>query len=151
MIICIGYLSGFGIQANYTITDSSDDNVDTFVQGGVKNPSNGLEGLSKNAYNIIAFYDKDAFQARIAYNWRERFLEYRQGPVLGSNGIPQHVEDYGQYDFSASYDINENITVNAEVINLTNESNLRFADVRERVVNLAYSGRRYQLGVSAKF
>ncbi|MGJ8680534.1 TonB-dependent receptor [Paraglaciecola sp.] len=146
-----GYLSGFGIQANYTVTDSSDDNVDTFLQENVMAPGNGLEGLSKNAYNVIAFYDKDEFQARIAYNWRERFLEYRQGPTLGSNGIPQHVEDYGQYDFSASYDINENVTVNAEVINLTNESNLRFADVRERVVNLAYSGRRYQIGVSAKF
>lgn len=146
-----GLLSGFGIQANYTYTDSSDDNVDTFTQAGVMAPGNGLEGLSENAYNVIAFYDKDAFQARIAYNWRESFLEFRQGPILGSNGIPQHVEDYGQYDFSASYDINENFTVNAEVINLTDESNLRYADVRERVVNLAYSGRRYQIGVSAKF
>ena len=114
-------------------------------------PGNGLEGLSKNAYNVIAFYDKEEFQARIAYNWRESFLEFRQGPVLGSNGIPQHVEDYGQFDFSTSYDINENFTVNAEIINLTDESNLRYADVRERVVNLAYSGRRYQIGVSAKF
>ncbi|ARD45994.1 TonB-dependent receptor [Pseudocolwellia sp. HL-MZ19] len=146
-----GFLSGFGIQANYTFTDSSDDNADTFTQDGVVAPGNGLEGLSENAYNIIAFYDKDAFQARIAYNWRESFLEFRQGPILGSNGIPQHVEDYGQFDFSTSYDINENFTINAEVINLTDESNLRYADVRERVVNLAYSGRRYQIGVSAKF
>ncbi len=146
-----GILSGFGVQANYTYTDSSDDNADTFTQQNVMAPGNGLEGLSKNAYNVIAFYDKEEFQARIAYNWRESFLEFRQGPVLGSNGIPQHVEDYGQFDFSTSYDINENFTVNAEIINLTDESNLRYADVRERVVNLAYSGRRYQIGVSAKF
>lgn len=146
-----GFLSGFGVQANYTYTDSNDDNADTFTQGNVQSPGNGLEGLSNNAYNVIAFYDKDAFQARVAYNWRESFLEFRQGPILGSNGIPQHVEDYGQYDFSASYDINENFTVNAEVINFTNESNLRYADVRERVVELAFAGRRYQIGVTAKF
>ncbi|MEP1445183.1 MAG: TonB-dependent receptor [Paraglaciecola sp.] len=143
------WLSGFGIQANYTYTDSSDSDADIFEQAGVLSPGSGVEGFSQNAYNIIAFYDREGFQARLAYNWREAFLMQRQSEVGG--GLPKHADDYGQIDFSTSYDINDNFTLNAEVINLTNENILEYADVRERVTKLQYAGRRFQVGVSAKF
>ena len=143
------WMSGFGIQANYTYTDSSDSEADIFEQEGVMSPGSGVEGFSPNAYNVIAFYDRDGFQARLAYNWREKFLIQRQSEVGG--GLPKHADDYGQLDFSSSYDINDNFTVNAEVINLTDENILEYADVRERVTKLQYSGRRFQVGVSAKF
>ncbi|WP_339723277.1 TonB-dependent receptor [uncultured Paraglaciecola sp.] len=144
-----GWLDGFGVQANYTYTDSSDSDADVFEQEGVVSPGSGVEGFSPNAYNIIAFYDKDGFQARLAYNWRESFLIQRQSEVGG--GLPNHADDYGQFDFSTSWDIDDHFTVNAEVINLTDENILEFADVRERVTKVQYSGRRFQIGVSAKF
>ena len=143
------WLSGFGIQANYTYTDSSDSEADIFEQSGVLSPGSGVEGFSPNAYNVIAFYDKDGFQARLAYNWREAFLIQRQSDVGG--GLPKHADDYGQLDFSTSWDIDDNFTVNAEVINVTNENILEYADVRERVTNLQYAGRRFQVGFSAQF
>lgn len=144
-----GWLSGFGIQANYTYTKSKDSEADVFEQPGVTSPGSGVEGFSPNAYNIIGFYEKDEFQARLAYNWRESFLIQRQSDVGG--GLPKHADDYGQFDFSASYDLNENLTVNVEAINLTNENILEFADVRDRVTLVQYSGRRFQVGVSFKF
>ena len=143
------WLSGFGIQANYTYTDSSDSEADIFEQSGVLSPGSGVEGFSPNAYNVIAFYDKDGFQARLAYNWREAFLIQRQSDVGG--GLPKHADDYGQLDFSTSWDIDDNFTVNAEVINVTNANILEYADVRERVTNLQYAGRRFQVGFSAQF
>lgn len=144
-----GWLSGFGIQANYTYTKSKDSKADIFEQPGVTSPGSGVEGFSPNAYNIIGFYEQDAFQARLAYNWRESFLIQRQSDVGG--GLPKHADDYGQFDFSASYDINETFTVNVEAINLTDESILEFADVRDRVTLVQYSGRRFQVGVAFKF
>lgn len=146
-----GFLSGFGIQANYTYTSSEDKDAaaEQIDLDGVKEAGSGLEGFSENAYNIIAFYEKEAFQARLAYNWRDEFLNARQGARTG--GLPQHVDAYGQFDFSMSYDINENFTVNAEAINLTDENILEFADVRERVTLVQYSGVRYQVGLTAKF
>lgn len=144
-----GWLNGFGVQANYTYTDSSDDEADVFEQEGVLSPGSGVEGFSQNAYNLIAFYDKDGFQARLAYNWREAFLIQRQSEVGG--GLPKHADDYGQFDFSTSWDIDDNFTLKAEVINLTDENILEYADVRERVTRLQYSGRRFQVGVSASF
>ncbi|MDO6444173.1 TonB-dependent receptor [Colwellia sp. 1_MG-2023] len=146
-----GWLSGFGIQANYTFTDSKDDDASEFDRPNVQSPGSGLEGFSENSYNIIGFYEIDGFQARAAYNWREGFLAYRSGPRIGSNGLPQHVDDYGQLDLSASYDINDSFTVSAEVINATDAHILEYADVRERVTKLQYSGRRYQIGVTARF
>lgn len=143
------WLSGFGIQANYTYTDSSDSEADIFEQSGVLSPGSGVEGFSPNAYNVIAFYDKDGFQARLAYNWREAFLIQRQSDVGG--GLPKHADDYGQLDFSTSWDIDDNFTVNAEVINVTNANILEYADVRERVTNLQYAGRRFQVGFSTQF
>ena len=146
-----GWLSGFGLQANYTFTDSKDDDASEFERPNVQSPGSGLEGFSENSYNVIAFYEIDGFQARAAYNWREGFLEYRSGPRIGSNGLPQHVDDYGQLDLSTSYDINENLTISAEVVNATKANILEYADVRERVTKLEYSGRRYQVGITARF
>lgn len=144
-----GLLSGFGIQANYTYSDSEDDNVDAFEQENVLSPGTGLEGLSKHAYNLIGFYDKDGFQARLAYNWRDKFLNLRQGNNGGS--LPHHVDEYGQLDISTSYDIDDNITISAEVINATNENILEYADIRERVTLMSYSGRRFQAGITVKY
>ncbi|EWH09586.1 TonB-dependent receptor [Catenovulum agarivorans DS-2] len=148
-----GWLDGFGIQANYTYTNSEDKEAqaDELSRENVLPGGSGLEGFSKTAYNLIAFYDKDAFQARLAYNWRDDYLKHRSGPVIGSNGLPQHVEAYGQFDFSTSYDISDQLTLSAEVINLTNENILEYADVRERMTLLQYSGRRFQVGLTAKF
>lgn len=146
-----GWLSGFGVQANYTYTNSKDDDAAEFERPNVASPGTGLEGFSENAYNVIAFYEIEGFQARAAYNWRDSFLAYRSGPRIGSNGLPQHVEAYGQLDFSTSYDINEHFTVSAEVINATDEHILEYADVRERVTALQSTGRRYQVGFTARF
>ncbi|WP_111977115.1 TonB-dependent receptor [Algibacillus agarilyticus] len=148
-----GWLDGFGVQANYTYTTSEDKEAQTdeLARENVLSAGSGLEGFSETAYNLIAFYDKEGFQARLAYNWRDDYLKYRSGPVIGSNGLPQHVEAYGQFDFSTSYDLSENMTLRAEAINLTNENIIEYADIRERVTLIEYSGRRFQVGVTAKF
>ncbi|WP_017446807.1 TonB-dependent receptor [Gayadomonas joobiniege] len=148
-----GLFDGFGVQANFTYTDTDDKEAaeDELARENVLAAGSGLEGFSKTAYNLIGFYDKDNFQARLAYNWRDDYLKYRSGPVIGSNGLPQHVEAYGQFDLSTSYDINEQLTLSAEVINLTDENILEYADVRERVTLIQYSGRRVQVGLTAKF
>ncbi|MDU0354890.1 TonB-dependent receptor [Paraglaciecola aquimarina] len=147
-----GFLDGFGVQANYTYTSSEDKEAaaEQLQLDGVKAAGGGLEGFSENAFNIIAFYEKEDFQARLAYNWRDAFLSARQG-ARSSGILSEHVDAYGQFDFSTSYDINERFTVNFEAINLTNENILEYADVRERVTLVQYSGRRYQLGLTAKF
>jgi TonB-dependent receptor len=102
--------TGFGAILNYTIVrgDAKYDNT--------LNPSIGqfaLTGLSDSA-NAVLFYDKNGLQARVAYNWRDKFYN-------GGAFDPTYVEDYGQIDASASYEFRRGLTAFAEVINLTGE------------------------------
>ncbi|MGZ9899549.1 TonB-dependent receptor [Shewanella gaetbuli] len=138
-----GIWSNFGIQANYTYVTSKDEQGDTIGLPNVTEPV-GLEGLAKNTYNVVGFYDDGKFQGRLAYNWRDSFLLARTG-IIGSSGIPEHTDSYGQLDFSSSYNFTDKFSIALEAINLTNERSLQYADSRDRVTNLSYTGRRFFL------
>jgi len=151
-----GFLNGFGIQANLTLLDSTNDtNVDDAVLvelEGITSPGIGLEGFSETSYNIIAFYEKAGFQGRIAYNWRDDFLLKRNGSRYKSGeGIPAHVKAYGQLDASFSYKINDNLKVSLAAVNLTNANLHEYLDIEERLGRIQYTGTRYNLGLRYKF
>ena len=127
--------SGFGLQANATIVNSSSD--DDFQ----------LEGLG-DSQNIIGFYEKDGFQARVAFNNRESFLQTLRN---GDTGEPEYVDTYGQWDLSASYDINENFTVVFEGINVTDEYTSKHGRLASHFTEQVRSGARYAIGVRGSF
>ncbi len=141
-----GFLSGFGVQANYTHLTSEDDSVEELGLENVREPESGLEGFAEDTYNIIAFYDRDGIQFRAAYNWRGNYLSRRE-----DGGLPRHVDDYGQLDLRASYDLTDYLTLSASAVNVTNEKVSHYADVEERMRLIEYAGPRYLIGVSAKF
>lgn len=103
--------TGFGVILNYTIV-RGDATFDATQPATVTQFA--LPGLSDSA-NAVLFYDKGGLQARVAYNWRDKFLS-------GTGANPFYIEDYGQIDASASYEIIKGLTVFGEVINLTGES-----------------------------
>lgn len=142
-----GFWNGFGVQANYTYSDSEDKDATPINQPLVPEPGSALEGFAKHSYNIIAFYDKDAFQARLAYNWRDSFMASRSGDGLQ----PRYTEDYGQLDLSMSYDITDSMTVSFEANNLTNETRLEYLGQRDRVSLVEMTGRRYLFGMRTSF
>jgi outer membrane receptor protein involved in Fe transport len=134
--------TGFGFIANATIVDS-DAELDPADISQVF----ALPGLS-DSYNLVGFYEDGPFQMRIAYNWRDRFLQ----SLTQSNGDGvTFVEDYAQIDVSGSYDLTDNISVFFEGINLTEE----FVHKRGRFANqlllVEDSGRRFALGVRGNF
>lgn len=103
--------TGFGFLANYTIVDGSAE-YDNTVNAAAGNQF-ALVGLSDSA-NLVGYYDKDGLQARIAYNWRDSFLN-------GTGNHPSYTEEYEQIDVSASYKVNDNVTVFFDGINMTEE------------------------------
>ena len=132
--------NGFGFSANATVVNS-DAEIDTTVS-----QTFALEGLG-NSQNLIMFYEKDAWQARVAFNNREAFLQ----TLAAGTGEPEFVETYGQWDASASYDINENITVFVEGINLTGEETLKHGRFAIQTTQIQDTGTRYAIGVRANF
>lgn len=137
--------NGFGFTANATIVDSNisigADTTTTFA----------LEGLG-DSQNLIAFYEADNWQARIAYNNREGFLRYIDNASAGgSTGEPVNTETFGQWDISASYDIDDKITVFFEGINITEEELVQTGRFANQIYNIEDNGARYAVGVRAKF
>ncbi|WP_299570914.1 TonB-dependent receptor [uncultured Shewanella sp.] len=130
--------SGFGTVANYTIVNS-DESFDPYNF----DQTIALTGLSDSG-NLVAFYENDSFQARIAYNWRDEFL-------LALGNEPTFTEAYGQLDMSISYDINDTFTVSLDGLNLTDETVRRYGRFEEQLLAAEQYGPRYTVGVSAKF
>lgn len=134
--------SGFGVLANGTIVDS-DAELDPFDINQVF----ALTGLS-DSYNLVAFYETDDYQIRLAYNWRDEFV---QSLTQGQGDGPTIVESYQQLDISGSYSVTDNVEIFFEGINLTEE----FVHKRGRFANhlllVEDSGRRWALGVRGNF
>jgi TonB-dependent receptor len=135
--------SGFGLAANYTKVDSNiayDDysRVDQFA----------IVGLSDSA-NLVAFYENYGFGIRAAYNWRDKFLS----GTFDSTGTPNpnYTEEYGQIDISASYDFNDAFTIQAEVINLTDEIQRVHGRHENQLLFATQTGPRYMIGARYKF
>ncbi len=140
--------TGFGWIANYTIVngDVEFDNFTVPSDGIVQTP---LVGLS-DSYNIVGFYDKDKLQARLAYNWRGEFLTSSIG-VSGAPSNPLYVEEFGQWDFNASYDVTDRVSVFVEGINITNETRRVIGRTSSYVNFATQTGSRYNIGARYSF
>jgi TonB-dependent receptor len=136
--------SGFGVLANYTIVDgdigydvTSDPNTNQFA----------LTGLSDSA-NAVFMYEKFGISARLAYNWRDQFL---QSVNQGGWRNPIFVEAYDQIDLSVGYDINEHFAISFEAINLAGEDVRWHGRSEKQLWRLEDQGSRYALGARYKF
>ncbi|WP_409173985.1 TonB-dependent receptor [Alteromonas sp. ALT199] len=137
--------NGFGVTANATVVNSdaevSGDTAQTFA----------LAGLG-DSQNLIVFYERDAFQARVAFNNRESFLfALDNTEVGGATGEPITTETYGQWDVSASYDINEHLTVFVEGINVTEEELTQVGRFPDQIYSIEDNGARYSVGIRGSF
>lgn len=133
--------NGFGISANATFVDSdaslSSDPSQTFA----------LEGVG-DSQNLVLFYENDRLQARIAYNNREAFLRRISN---GFNNEPINTSEFGQVDISASYDINDVLTVFFEGVNVTEEELVQTGRFENQTYNIEDNGARYAVGLRGKF
>ena len=136
--------SGFGTIVNYTYVDSDLEYDNGDISGEGQSP---LLGLSDSA-NFVGFYDKDGIQVRVAYNWRDTFLN---ATVDGVGPNPVYTEEYGQWDVNLSYEFNENLTVFAEGINITDETTRMFGRHELMTLNIQQTGPRYNIGMRYKF
>ncbi|MCT6698629.1 TonB-dependent receptor [Rheinheimera sp. 4Y26] len=141
------YLAGFGLQANYTYNDSVSGEKDD--QGNEK----PFRGLSKNQTNLVAFYENNKFEARIAYNNRSGYYAWDNWSVIGGVWVAEalHNNSTSWMDLGVSYDITDNITLRGDVANLQDKIDTRYLGDPSHIQYAATYGRRFSLGVRAKF
>ena len=108
----------FGALFNYTYTDSEADFGD---EDDVR--STGLPGLSENSLNVSFYYDDGRLDARLSYAWRDRYL----AQFSDDFGVSRFIDDFGQLDFSANYRLNDNLQLQFQVLNITEEQRINQA------------------------
>jgi TonB-dependent receptor len=102
---------GLGVQANYTRVNSS-------APGPIAGTSVPLVGLSKNSYNLVGYYEKGKIRARLAYNYRDDYVDTTSGP--GSGALPIYAAPVGYLSASIGYKLNTHVDFSIDADNLTN-------------------------------
>lgn len=141
-----GFLSNFGVEANYTYSPSERPGLASDVTGE-KYP---FANNSENTYNFIVWYQQDKLQARVALNSRDdRFVQ-----DYGTQNLATFAKGATYVDLNVSYDVLDNVTVYAQAANLTSEDDKQVYRLAEGVEQASYvydNEARYSLGVRAKF
>ncbi|HTU67690.1 MAG TPA: TonB-dependent receptor, partial [Steroidobacteraceae bacterium] len=111
----------FGARAAYTYVESGGTRNAAVNPYDPQQQTNSLlndyplEGLSRRSYNAELYYSIPQLEARLAYNWRERYLLTTAAANLN---IPAFADDYGQLDASLQWKFRENMSFGLEAVNL---------------------------------
>ncbi|NIA54335.1 TonB-dependent receptor [Massilia sp. TW-1] len=156
------WMKGFGVSSNFTYLKGKQSLYHPFdlkyCQSGNSGVAGNLYGcdtngmpfkdlpvpyLSRRAFNFALMYDRGPVSLRLAYSWRDRFLQATN--AYGANGwdgtsadpariaanggvapkdvgwgLPVWQEATGQWDGGLNYKFNDNLYASANVSNLTN-------------------------------
>ena len=137
--------NGFGGSINYTRVRSGLKYNDA-VAGD--QTGSALVGLGDSG-NIVAFYEDQTYSARVAYNWRGKYLAANFGGTDGAQ--PLYTEPYGQVDISLGYNFNKNLSFALEAINLTDEYVRTHMRTEQQIGSVTQLGRRVMIGARYKF
>ena len=128
--------------------------------------------MSKNAFNVAILYDRGPWSARVAYNWRSRYLlSTNTNGTQGNNGtdsnpasatygqqnvawgLPLWADSYGQLDGGVSYKFSENLKFDFQAQNLTDArySQTMHQGIGDKVRAVFVSGPRYSLRAGYTF
>lgn len=138
--------TGFGYQFNYTTVEGdigyengSDPDQDQFA----------LPGLS-DTLNLVAIYEKDGLSARLAYNWRDDFLNQVNRSV-GSTRNPEYVAAVEQLDLNVSYEFDSGLTLSLDAINLNSEGQRKYGRTETAAFYVQELDARYVLSARYTF
>lgn len=135
---------GLGVNVNYTYSTAKDVGLFNSLTG----EELSFPGLSKHSYNLVAYYDKDAYNLRIAYNGRSKWLQ----AAAERSGNPVFRDGTGYLDAKFTYRLlDTGMSFFVEGKNLTRESERSTSGDDIRMTQLEYSGRRFFLGASYKY
>jgi len=130
-----GALSGLGIYANFTWTDSK------ATQPGGRETR--LAGQSENAYNLALNYEKAGFTGQISLNHTGNYID-----ELGEDADDDlYADSRSQIDLSTAYFVTRSAQLYLEALNLGNAPYRTYQTSVDRVRQLEFYRPSVQLGV----
>jgi iron complex outermembrane receptor protein len=137
------WLSGLGLQANYTYVDS--ETLDSTLGEKV-----ALQNLSRHSVNLVGMYEKGRVSARLAYNWRDKFLSGVTN-IVGVGALPIYTKAYGWLDASLSYRFSDKISIILTGTNLLGTKRSSYDGVETRPQSNWINDTQVSLAVTARF
>lgn len=156
---------GFGVQANYTYVKN--DGIETIALtnetgagtggGGLFSDTttvrpDALEGISEHSFNLVGMYEKGKVSARVAYNWRSKYLVTAIDCCVG---LPIWQDATGYLDASLRFRATDNIEFVLEGTNLLGTDTVLYqqvdADGLLKPNAWFKNDRRFQIGARLNF
>lgn len=137
-----GALAGLGVQGNLTLLGGNFE---------ARNPAGQLEtfafqGLSDTVLNASVFYEYAGLSLRVAYQKRTDFLD-----TIGGLGAGEFRQGFENLDVTARYALTPNITLFADLANLTDETYVAYEGTPATPSEVERIGERYLFGVRFNF
>jgi len=139
-----GWMSGFGIYANYTYTDTS--SID-FGDSTGRDDIDVLPEQMQQIGNLAFIYEKGPITSRLAVNFSGKWLS----EVAGHADFDEWTDATTTLDFSLSYEFNNGLLVFLEGNNLTEEVNYLYLGNTTRARQHDITGRTLNTGVKWQF
>lgn len=127
------YAYGFGVLANYTYVDGSAEN-------GQDLPFN-----SRHQVNVSPFYENGPFSARLTYTWRSRYFTGLD------RGDAMYVRAYKGLDATASYAINDRVSLTVSGQNLLDSEYYAYANTVDLPRGVYRTGRKLLATLAVEF
>jgi TonB-dependent receptor len=135
---------GLGMAFNYTHVNSSA----TLSPGTISTSGEfAVPGIGDSA-NLSGYYEKGPWQVRLAYNWRGKYLE---SISYGAGAQPATRTSYGELDLSASYKLNNHLSLFVSGTNLTQSHLYDYSVYPNRFLYAEADGTVYTVGVRGTF
>jgi iron complex outermembrane recepter protein len=143
--------NGFGAAANYTYSDA------TAPASSYQDQLNLFTLSSKHNANLVGYFENSSYSARLAYNWRSKYMVRESGWY----GNRMH-DDYGSLDLSLGWNITSKLRLSVEAVNLLKQDDVQYGasgpntSVRPSLQSgfpaWYFEGETtYRVGLSAKF
>ena len=139
-----GIWGGLGASFNFTYAPSDSSNVDVY---GDELP---IQDNSEKSGNAVLWYDDYGWQFRIAANYRSDRLD-RLADAMGEGVVPIWTDSTVYVDLSASYDINDYVSVYVQGSNVTDEFENQYAQWDDYVITQNVYESRWSVGVRGRF
>ncbi|MEP6492078.1 MAG: TonB-dependent receptor [bacterium] len=131
-----GYLSGLGLNANYTITHST-------AHVPSQNRTADFVGLVPRTGNVAGFYEYGRLQARLAWNFKANFLD-----TYGTDATTDlFTKAANELDFSGNVKLTGGARLFFEALNLTNQPLDRYKGTVNQPIQQEYYRSWFTTGV----
>ena len=139
LVFLPGFLSNFGIYANYTYTHSK-ANSPRFPQANLR-----LPGAAPHTLNLNVTYETSCFFAGLSFNYTSPYLDPDELDL--TPGLERYYDKVNYLDFNTSYELTPQTRFFLEANNLLNQPLRYYAGTPERTLQQEF----YNFRVTAGF